>query len=113
MLNETDGLIWLTGRSRRLRSDGLHVGLTRQRRLAGILLEWIVRLTSRLVGRKRIVRLTRIRLLAWRRHRITWLYRILDRLTGILWLARILRLDRLTGILWLPRILWLDWLTRI
>jgi hypothetical protein len=43
--------------------------------------------------------------LDWRRHRIPWLSWILDRLTRILWLPRILWLDWLTGVLGLPRIL--------
>ena len=62
--------------------------------------------------------------MAWRRGRISWLSWILDWLTRILWLPRILGLGRLTRILWLTRILgyrltrilWLTgilWLARI
>jgi hypothetical protein len=100
-------LIWLTGGSGRRRT-GQYARLAL--RLPGILLKWIIGLTTGLVGGERIVGLSRIRILGWRRDRIPRLSGILDRLTRILWLTRVLWL---TWILWLPRILWLNWLAGI
>ena len=85
--------------------------------MPGILLERVIRLTSVLIGRKRIILLRRVWILPRRRHRISRLTWKLDRLTGILWLAGILRLwvltsRRLPGILRL-RILTGRRLTRV